>query len=127
MRKMRAFVVVALAGLWMVVGSHCLLEHVPGFEFLRCESPGSADTSPCSQCDDEMCRALESGQYLSSGQAKAPVVALGMQVVQTSPAEGHPPFHLTGGMLTDAPPDLSRIWQFSLRAALPPRAPSLVA
>jgi hypothetical protein len=127
MRKMRAVMAVALAGLWMAVGSHCLLEHVLGFDFLRCEAPGSVDAPPWSHCEDEVCQALESGQYLSAGQIKAPVVALGVLVLQPSLAQGSPPSDLTSGVLAVAPPVLSRIWQFSLRTALLPRAPSSVA
>ncbi len=117
-----------LAALWVAVGSHCLLEQMPAFSFLRCAAPGSADTAPGSHCEDTACLTLEAGHFVLASQAKAPMVVLGMMVLELNLfSEGLQASDPRGGIITSVPPDLPKIWQFAFRAALPPRAPSSVA
>jgi hypothetical protein len=128
MRKMRAVVAGVLAALWVVVSSHCLLEEVAAFSFLSCAAACAGESTPASHCDDAACQVLESGQYVTSVQPKPPVVAPGIMVLDlTVAAETRTPPELSAGVLTGAPPGLPKTWQFLLRAALPPRAPSLIA
>jgi hypothetical protein len=128
MRKVRAVTAGVLAALWVVAGSHCLLEQVSAFGFLRCEAAGAANSAPASHCGDAACLTLESGQYASAVQVKAPLAVLGLLVLDLSLISEEPqPADLSGGVLTGAPPDLPRIWQFASRAAVPPRAPPPVA
>ncbi len=123
---MRAVAAVALASLWVTAGAHCLLASMPGFSFLRCHDPAPANSDRGSHCGDQACLTLESGLYVSAAQAKAPAAALGMLVQQPAFVESLIPPDVTGGVLTSVPPDLPKIWQFTLRTALRPRAPSLV-
>jgi hypothetical protein len=59
---------------------------------------------------------------------KAPTAVLGTLVFDlTLVPEGPQPSDPSGGALTGAPPDLPKLWQFAIRAALPPRAPPSVA
>jgi hypothetical protein len=127
MQPIRAFAAGVVAALWLVASSHCLLEGVSAFSFLSCAAAGASESSPASHCDDAACQVVESGQYVSSVQAKAPAAALGIVVLDlTMSAETPQVPELSGGVLTGAPPDLPKTWQFRLRAALAPRAPSLI-
>ena len=128
MQKMRAIAAGLLAVLWVVVGSHCLLEEVLAISFLSCASASSGESTPGSHCDDAACQVLESGQYVSSVQAKAPAMALGVLVVDLAVSAEKPQrLELSGEVLGSAPPDLPKTWQFQFRAALSPRAPSDLA
>jgi hypothetical protein len=128
-RTFRTVIVVLLALAWVPLTSHCKLESVPGLEFLRCACDTQADTKNGDPCRDDGCCALESAQYQSPRQQDiTPIV-----VVATPPTETFgvvkqslPP-EVSLGILTSAPPDLPTSWQFSLRTALPVRAPSLAS
>lgn len=120
--------VVVLLALWGLATSHCDLEQVPGFEFLACcQHP---DTAPHQDkdCDEDGCAVVESGLYKMEAQAaSAPMPLLVLSVLlplweATAPSV-HPPVE----SLSSAPPELPRVWQFSFRTALPPRAPSFVS
>ncbi len=128
MSRLRTIAAVALAALWVVAGSHCLLESVLGFSFLHCDPPQSSSSTPESHCNDEACQTMEAGHYLPSAQVTAPVAALGIVLFEpVSLAERSISSENIMGVLTAAPPDLPASWQFSLRAAQPPRAPSFVS
>lgn len=111
--------------LWLPVTSHCLLKCVPGFEFLQCAS----HTAPDADDDDDGCDVVEAGFYQieDNGPAVAPMV-VAVDVFHSTPAldVAAAPAALPG-WLTAAPPELPKVWQFSFRTALPPRAPSLVS
>lgn len=117
-----------LAVAWMPLTSHCLIEAVPGFEFLRCAADTHDSDDHGDPCEDGECCALESAVYQPSRpQDVAPhslvAVLLNNPFVFQTPAPELPPpaFRLID---TAAPPEIPSSWQFSLRAALPIRAPS---
>ena len=116
-----------LALVWALLASHCRIESIPGFEFLRCgteaQEPGG------DHCRDNGCCSVESAQYHSSRQDDiAPVVVADLAPFDNSQApERSLPPEICLGVLTTGPPGLLKSWQFSSRAALPPRAPSLVS
>lgn len=115
-----------MAALWVAVSAHCQLEFLPGFELLRCDfSPGTATGS---HCEVNGCGVVKSGQVQTARVqpvAPAPVLLLGL----LPPPTDEPPQCLwPGGDSSElVPPELPRIWQFSLRTALSPRAPSLAS
>jgi len=121
-------IVFALAGLlWLPVSVHCQLESILGLEFLRCAVEMSSSHNPDKDCTN--CCAVEKSLYRAE-QVRLNVrtavlvptaAAPALPVANPSPAE----LHL--GILTAAPPELPQSWQFLLRTALPPRAPSLVS
>jgi hypothetical protein len=124
--------VMAFATLWVAAGAHCRLEVLPGFEFLSCCQHPDAQKTPAhheKDCDDDGCAAIELGFYKLEQPQQAPLeplLALASWLVPLTDAcrPGAPDFE---GLASGAPPELPRLWQFSQRTALPPRAPSIVS
>lgn len=129
MNWLRTLTVLALAILWLPVSVHCQLEQLPGLEFLSCCEHEDTDAPhQDDDCDADACAVIESGLYkLEEQPVSCPVpvlctvefALLSEQVLLLPGAYRFVPD-------TD-PPALSRTWQFTFRAALPPRAPSPVS
>ena len=126
-RTVRAMLTILLAVAWLPLTAHCQLEKLTELEVLRCGSMGTAAASGSSPCDDASCCGWEFGQYRLP-QAQTPVSASYDAVVPLVlprlDLDRCP--ELTAGAVA-ALPKPPRPWQFSLRAAPPPRAPSLVS
>jgi len=126
---LRTIFVLALAVLWLPVSVHCQLEQLPGLEFLSCCT--HEDTAPHEDddCEGDACAVVESGLYKSEErQASLPAPELQSSPSPVSASETIPPVAgASGPVPSTTPPELSHIWQFSLRAALPVRAPSLAS
>jgi hypothetical protein len=104
---------------------------MPGFEFLRCGTTADAEAShehedPCGEGD---CCTVESAKYHSPRQQEiAPLVWLAVLPANPLDVLEHSlPPEVSLGVLTAAPPELQSSWQFSLRMALPVRAPSFAS
>ena len=129
---MRAILVSAIATLWVAAGFHCRLEVLPGFEFLSCCQHLVHEKSPAHherECTDDGCAAVEFGSYKPEKLQNAPVVPLLALVTRLSPLPEPDlanAFHHSVG-ISSSPPELPKVWRFSQRAALPPRAPSFVS
>ena len=118
-----------LAVLWVPITSHCAWEHLPGLQLFQCApdtTPGaSQDSSPGSDCDGDGCAQLETASYKVSDpqvdvQAPRPWLVVELFRLARPPLEQPcPPTPVTR--------ELPVRWQFSFRAALPPRAPSIVS
>jgi len=132
MRRWRIILAIGIATLWVAVGSHCLLESLAGFDFFSCEQHAGAQNSPAHSdrdCGDDGCWAIESGSYQAQKPLNAPArpvlkLVAGLPVLPDPRLEGctgQPP------AASPAPPELTRLWQFSQRSALPPRAPTFVS
>ena len=124
---------VSLAALtWVLLTSHCKIEAVPGFEFLRCATdvhePSESERSG-DPCKDAGCCSVESAQYHAPRQHEiAPVIVFDIIPMDNfGVVEQCLPKEVSLGILTAAPPELPTSWQFSLRTALPVRAPSLAS
>jgi hypothetical protein len=120
----------ALAVLWLPVSVHCQLEQLPGLDFLSCcDHEDTTAPHQDDDCEGDACAVVESGLYKSEErQISLPAPDLAPVVFQLLPSPD--PLSCTvarGGVDGTAPPELARVWQFSFRAALPPRAPSLVS
>ena len=124
--KRNKLVALSVLVLWGLAAMHCRLEAVPGFGFLK--SCCFLDSASASQedCKSDACGEVEDGVYrVEERKAVAPqpllLLALAPLVVATPVPE--PQAHL----LVDSPPWTERpnAWQFSQRAALSPRAPSI--
>lgn len=122
---MRACAVTALAAFWLVLGFHCLLEALPGFDFLRCAAVEGQPTDDAQPCGTDACQSVEGGQVLFRSEL--------LVLVTPMPSLCHEPGlvadillppQASRVVLTAAPPDLPTCWQFSWRTALPARAPS---
>jgi hypothetical protein len=132
MRNWRTWVSASLAAIWVVVGAHCLLEVLPGLDFLSCCQHSQAEKCSAhdvSDCDGDGCSAIESGHYQLEKPLSVPVPIL-MPLTAWLQSESESLQTLARALpvsLSTSPPDLVRVWQFSLRTALSPRAPSLVS
>ena len=125
-------VAVLLLVLWVPVTMHCVIESLPGIEFLSCclHDDAKPEPSPAHQdndCETDACATVESGLYKqedSSQPLSVPLLALAVWMWTADPPTDSTPVLIPA---SSAPPELARFWQFSYRTALPPRAPSLVA
>lgn len=114
---------------WVTATAHCQFEVLAGLEFLRCASDVQGPTDGGDDCNDRECCSVESAKYQFSRQQEiSPVVALAIvPVADSAVLEQSLPVEVSLGILTAAPPELQASWQFSLRTALPVRAPSLAS
>jgi hypothetical protein len=128
MQKIRTFTALMLAALWVVMGSHCLLEALPGFGLFHCETHVPIVPASGSHCDGDGCQIVESGHYFSLAARVAPVVPVSVLLFElASLSNTELPALVTQGAWDVAPPDLPTTWLFTWRAALPPRPPSLAS
>ena len=121
-----------VAVLWIAANFHCQLESIPAFGFLSCCQHSEVEKTAThheNECAQDGCATVESGLYHQEARQDAPI---------------KPPLDLVGFSLIwppverDAsaaatvpsasfPPEFLKVWQFSLRAALPVRAPSIAS
>ena len=131
-RTIRITMVSLVALTWVLLTSHCKIEAMPGFEFLRCatdvHTPAESESGG-DPCKDAGCCSIESAQYHAPRhQEIAPVVVLAIVPADNfGVVEKSLPREVSVGILTAAPPELPNSWQFLSRAALPVRAPSLAS
>ena len=119
--------VALLALAWVPLTSHCRLEAIPGLEFLRCSTDAENSTEG-DPCKDGGCCSVESAKYQSRQQHVALVVLAAILSEHNFAVVEHClPSEVSLGILTSAPPELPSSWQFTLRTALPVRAPSLLS
>jgi hypothetical protein len=114
--------------LWSLAAMHCQLEDVPGLNFLKsCCLADSVSSSP-NDCKNDDCCAAENSDYRPEERtASAPrpllVTALLSALIESPVLEPQVCFPT----VSPSPPEHAKVWQFSQRAAQPPRAPSAVA
>jgi hypothetical protein len=127
-KSLRTLLTLLLVTFWPLVTTHCDLEQLPGLEFLACADEADASHAE-SDCETDPCASVESGFYKTED---------ARQVVPTP--QLIPSAFLTAIMLEAArpaislsttfdfaPPELPKVWQFSFRTALAPRAPSFLS
>jgi hypothetical protein len=133
MRLGRTFLAIAIATLWVAVGSHCRLELLPGLGFLSCCLHPQSEPSPSQHEDDcagDGCSAIESGFYKLENSEVAPIEPLLplLAALTVAPEPGAPNAPAVEVLIASSPPKTDpRPWQFSQRAASPPRAPSIAS
>jgi hypothetical protein len=124
--QLTKFVALTVLALWGLAAMHCQLEAVPGLEFFKsCCLVESAASSP-NDCESEGCCEVEDSSYRPEEQAAAVpqpflVSALLSPVIEVP----LPELQADSVIASPSPPELPKVWQFSQRTALPPRAPSL--
>lgn len=117
-----------LAVAWVPLTAHCEIEILTGLEVLSCSSMEASAPPSDSHCGGNTCCEWESGQYrLPQGQptVAAPLLAVLPQVLAVVTKEA--PVAEVDCPQADTPPESQKPWQFSLRAALPVRAPSMAS
>ena len=120
------FALAALA--WLSMSMHCQLETVPGLEFLACQT-ATPQSNPNSHCGDNGCCAAEKSQYKSE-QLRVSLPSPDLLPISFAPLltlANSLPDEVSLGILTAAPPQLLKTWQFASRTALPARAPSIAS
>ncbi len=114
-----------MLALWLPVTGHCSLEAIEGLEFLSCPS----ETPSSSHCDDDGCQTIESATYrVQDNHADFAVTLLFLGCLHFQTVLTEPRGEIfSSSSLTLNSPELPQTWQFILRTALSPRAPSLVS
>lgn len=127
-KSLRTLLTLLLVALWPLAASHCRIEQLPGFDFLACagEDPGATHQE---DCETDSCATVESGLYKTEdGQEAVPTPPGSLSPILTACAFETTLFEVSSALSLDAVAlGLLAPWQFSLRAALPPRAPSFVS
>lgn len=114
--------------LYGLAALHCTLEGVPGFNLLkRCCFVET--TAPAHEAgEDDGCGEVENGGYRMEEQAiSAPQPLIVQALFPSLPAVPRAELQPSPFAPATTPPELPHRWQFTLRAALPPRAPSSVS
>ena len=129
MRHFRNIFFALAAFLWLPASAHCQLETFLGLEILACPAEIQAGADNDSHCPDNGCCSVEHSSY-QAGLFRPSVTAEQIFLQWQAPAEVFPlPLDAAHTLVPPPapPPPLPTCWQFSLRTALPPRAPSIVA
>lgn len=129
MKSFRTLLTLLLVTLWPLVTSHCSLEKLPGLEFLACADEAATSAHQEDACEKDGCASIESGFYKTEdGQQVVPTPSLIPSAFLTAIlTEAAQPATATGILFNSAPPELPKVWQFSFRTALSPRAPSFIS
>ena len=124
----RTWLIVCLALIWAPLAAHCQVKAISGLQLLECHSQNTSSETPDSNCCDTLCCACNSAQHHLPQRQIAICVILSAVVPTTlSELENSLVPDANPGILTDSPPEGLNTWQFSSRAALPVRAPSLAS
>lgn len=118
-----------LAVLWLPVTMHCKLELLPSLKFLACCQHQNSAPHQDSDCDEDICATVESGAYLIQANPSfiiPPILGWVISALNGPDETGRLPEPRVC-LGNRAPPRPPKPWQFSHRAAFPPRAPSSVA
>lgn len=133
MRRCRVFTALLLALLWLPATVHCGLEAAGLVE--HADACGHEDhrknDADSGHCDADNCSLVEDGAYAPSHQlvkVAAPIALLHVcHAVMRLAFETRARVVAEISPRTESPPEINRTWQFVARAALSPRAPSLVS
>jgi hypothetical protein len=130
-RFLRKTLLVLTALLWLPVSSHCQLEVIPGLEFLSCCSHAGKTPHQDNDCKTDGCENVESGFYKTedrSPDASHPVSVVMPAILVALLWDASLPIPAGSNLdVSQPPPELSKVWQFASRAALPVRAPSIAS
>ena len=124
--------VLGMIAFWALMTNHCGLELLSGLEFLACAPESESTPHQPNDCGDESdaCATIESGQYKAEeGRIAAvspPLIAVSFAFLMLCNLTALEP---STDLISpeSSPPELVRVWQFTFRTALPPRAPSLIS
>jgi hypothetical protein len=119
----------ALVFLWIPATVHCKLEELPGLQFLSCCDHGESVPHQDDDCAVDACATVEGGIFKAANpkvdiNAPGTVLVLDCSDFEVSDSDTA---RFRVRQLSERSPDLPLTWQFTLRTALAPRAPSFVS
>jgi hypothetical protein len=130
-RFVKTVLILLLTLVWAAASNHCKLEQVPGLTFLACADHAEETQDIPSQdegCDTDGCSFEVQLYKTENAQASAPAPLFLFTLFLNPLLHELVAPATTSHILPDAAPVvLTRVWQFSYRTALPPRAPSLLS
>jgi hypothetical protein len=133
-RRLKSIVALLLAALWLPVSSHALLEHFELIHHVHADHEHEEDSDGSHEhatdnhaAADGLCLAPSVKTPLSKPVAVVPLPWLAVALLDSSHHFTARPSPYGPSPPGTAPPELSHRWQFSFRAALPARAPSLAS
>jgi hypothetical protein len=131
-RRLTSIVALLLAALWLPASSHALLEHFELIHHVHADHEEDSDDSHEHGTNnhaaaDGLCLAPSVKTPLSKPVAVVPLPWLAVALLNTAQNFFALPSQFGPSPPGTAPPELSHCWQFSFRAALPARAPSLAS
>lgn len=118
-----------MALVYLPASGYCLVEKTGLVPVVDCCAETEAHTQEeQGPCGGYGCCPIEYAVYSSvdSGNTDIPAPPAGM-VFLAAVLLTEPPAEIPVSQLERSPPDIPTSWQFSLRTALPPRAPSFVS
>jgi hypothetical protein len=129
-RILRSIAALVLAVIWLPSTLHCGLETAGIFGHADgcCHHDNAATGEPV-HCDQGVCGVVESGDYQPTStltKIPAPSVALHSFCLLKLAPQLKPVPEIAAAAEVESPPEIRRTWHFAARAALSPRAPSLV-
>ena len=128
MRFVKTVLILLLTLLWAAASNHCKLEQVPGLSFLACTDHAEETPQQDRGCDTDGCSFEVQLYKTETAQASMPAPVLLFTFFLSPLFDELVAPSTTSHILPDAAPVvLTRVWQFSYRTALPPRAPSLLS
>jgi hypothetical protein len=114
--------------LWGLATMHCTLEGVPGFDFLKTCCFVESETAAPPDCESDGCGAVEDGNYRAEEQTVFAPQPLLLLALPSPVFDASLPAPQAGAVVaSESPPELHKLWQFTHRTALPPRAPSVAS
>ena len=124
--RLKTVVSLAVLALWAACTLRCDIEILAQSAAMSCcDEAGDESKSTPTQPEQCVCSFLQSGGFISEKSGipmPLPQVALVIPAAQTTSLSTAAPYELIC-----PPPELAKNWQFSYRAAAPPRAPSFVS
>ena len=128
-RIVKTVLIVLLALLWLGASNHCKLEEIPGFGFLTWCTHDDTAPHQDDDCETDGCATFENQLYKTENAQVSAAAPPLLFATFLSPllAELSPSAPASHDLPDAAPMVLTRVWQFSYRTALPPRAPSLLS
>lgn len=128
-KRIKTVVALVMMAVWLPAQSHCLLERAGWLWSGDCcpEVDGTSESPAKAPCSEQICCNLDSPTYKLDDEqtvVQAPAAFL-LGPARPVPIELAPLAERPQRLCPLASPELPVTWQFSRRAALPPRAPSL--
>lgn len=125
MFSLRRLVALALLAVWLPATLHCDIETAGLAGVFACCDDERSPAAANDHCDDDACKTVEDGAVKTDALAKL-VHPAALIVIALLPPAAEIPACAVRPASTDAPPELGRSWQFSVRAAPPARAPDVL-